>query len=107
MIAVRVLPVIAELELGNIQRHLFSAHFVERADHARQALNRISPDPPGCNWTDGGGGFVAGCFNAENAHGSPSRSPFQTGFLVARNFDGTPRARLPAAGTEPDERRDP
>ena len=30
-----VLPVIvAELELGNIQRHIFPAHFVERADHA-------------------------------------------------------------------------
>jgi SRSO17 transposase len=40
MIAVRVLPVIAELELGNIQRHIFSAHFVERADHARQALKQ-------------------------------------------------------------------
>jgi hypothetical protein len=32
---VRVLPVvISELELGNIQRHIFAAHFVERADHA-------------------------------------------------------------------------
>jgi hypothetical protein len=32
---VRVIPiVIAELELGDIQRHIFSAHFVERADHA-------------------------------------------------------------------------
>lgn len=30
-----VLPiVITELELGNIERHVFSAHFVERADHA-------------------------------------------------------------------------
>jgi len=26
--------VIAELELGNIERHIFAAHFVERADHA-------------------------------------------------------------------------
>jgi hypothetical protein len=32
---VRVLPVIiAELELGNVERHIFAAHFVERADHA-------------------------------------------------------------------------
>ena len=32
---VRVLPiVIAELELGNIQRHIFAAHFMERADDA-------------------------------------------------------------------------
>jgi hypothetical protein len=32
---VRILPVvIAELELGNIERHIFPAHFVERADHA-------------------------------------------------------------------------
>jgi len=32
---VRVLPiVITELELGNIQRHIFSAHFVKRTDHA-------------------------------------------------------------------------
>jgi hypothetical protein len=32
---VRVLPiVIAELELGDIQRHIFPAHFVERADDA-------------------------------------------------------------------------
>jgi hypothetical protein len=32
---VRILPVvIAELELGNIERHIFAAHFVERADHA-------------------------------------------------------------------------
>jgi hypothetical protein len=32
---VRVLQVvIAELELGNIERHIFAAHFVERADHA-------------------------------------------------------------------------
>jgi len=32
---VRVLPiVITELELGDIQRHIFAAHFVERADHA-------------------------------------------------------------------------
>jgi len=30
---VRVLPVIvAELELGNIQRHIFAAHFGERAN---------------------------------------------------------------------------
>src|ERR1700730_9203997 len=26
--------VITELEVGNIQRHIFAAHFVERADHA-------------------------------------------------------------------------
>ena len=45
---VRVLPaVITELELGNIQRHIFAAHFVERADHAAlkdrpEALNRLS-----------------------------------------------------------------
>jgi hypothetical protein len=32
---VRVAPVIiAELKLGNIERHIFAAHFVERADHA-------------------------------------------------------------------------
>jgi hypothetical protein len=32
---IRILPVIiSELELGNIQRHIFPAHFVERADHA-------------------------------------------------------------------------
>jgi hypothetical protein len=32
---VRILPVvITELELGDVQRHVFSAHFVERADHA-------------------------------------------------------------------------
>jgi hypothetical protein len=32
---VRVLPiVIAKLELGDIERHIFSAHFVECADHA-------------------------------------------------------------------------
>ena len=32
---VRVPPVIiAELELGNIERHIFAAHFMERADHA-------------------------------------------------------------------------
>ncbi len=32
---VRVLPiVIAELELGNIERHIFPAHFVECADNA-------------------------------------------------------------------------
>jgi hypothetical protein len=32
---VRILPVvISELELGNIERHIFAAHFVERADHA-------------------------------------------------------------------------
>jgi hypothetical protein len=32
---VRVLPiVVAELELGNIERHIFAAHFVERTDHA-------------------------------------------------------------------------
>jgi hypothetical protein len=32
---VRVLPVvITELELGNIQRHVFAAHFVECADYA-------------------------------------------------------------------------
>jgi hypothetical protein len=32
---VRVLAVvIAELELGDIERHIFSAHFVESADHA-------------------------------------------------------------------------
>jgi hypothetical protein len=32
---VRVLPiVITELEFGNIERHIFPAHFVERADHA-------------------------------------------------------------------------
>jgi hypothetical protein len=32
---VRVLPIIiAELEFGNVQRHIFSAHFVERADYA-------------------------------------------------------------------------
>ena len=32
---VRVLPiVISELELGNVQRHIFAAHFVEGADHA-------------------------------------------------------------------------
>jgi hypothetical protein len=32
---VRVSPiVISELELGNIERHIFAAHFVERADHS-------------------------------------------------------------------------
>jgi len=32
---VRVLPVvITELELSNIERHIFAAHFMERADHA-------------------------------------------------------------------------
>jgi hypothetical protein len=32
---VRVLPiVVAELELGNVERHIFAAHFVERADYA-------------------------------------------------------------------------
>jgi hypothetical protein len=31
---IRVLPiVIAELELGNIERHIFPAHFVEGADY--------------------------------------------------------------------------
>jgi hypothetical protein len=31
---VRVLPVIiAELEFGDIERHIFTAHFVERTDH--------------------------------------------------------------------------
>jgi hypothetical protein len=31
---VRVLPIIvAELELGNIERHVFAAYFVERADN--------------------------------------------------------------------------
>jgi hypothetical protein len=47
---VRVLPVIiAELEFGNIQRHIFPAHFVERADHPAleyrpEALNGLSMD---------------------------------------------------------------
>lgn len=32
---IRVLPVIvAELELGDIERHIFTAHFVERSDNA-------------------------------------------------------------------------
>jgi hypothetical protein len=32
---ISVLPiVIAELKLGDIERHIFSAHFMERADHA-------------------------------------------------------------------------
>ena len=32
---VSVLPVVvAELEFGNIERHIFPAHFVERADNA-------------------------------------------------------------------------
>jgi len=31
---IRVFPIIiAELELGNIERHIFPAHFVERADY--------------------------------------------------------------------------
>jgi hypothetical protein len=47
---VRVLPVvIAKLELGNIERHIFAAHFVERADHAAfkdrpEAFNGLSVD---------------------------------------------------------------
>jgi hypothetical protein len=32
---VHVLPVVvAELELGDVERHVFPAHFVERADNA-------------------------------------------------------------------------
>jgi hypothetical protein len=32
---ISVLPIIiAELKFGNIERHIFSAHFVERADYA-------------------------------------------------------------------------
>src|ERR1700730_10962385 len=47
---VRILPVvIAELELGNIERHVFAAHFVERADHAAlenrpEAFNGLGMD---------------------------------------------------------------
>jgi len=47
---VRVLPVIiSELKLGNIQRHIFAAHFVERADYAAlqdrpKSFNRLSVD---------------------------------------------------------------
>jgi hypothetical protein len=47
---IRVLTVvITELELGNIERHIFSAHFVECADYAAleyrpEAFNRLSVD---------------------------------------------------------------
>lgn len=47
---VRVVPVIvAELELGNIEGHVFAADLVERADNAAlkdrpEALNRIRVD---------------------------------------------------------------
>jgi hypothetical protein len=47
---VRVSPVvISELELGNIERHIFAAHFVERADNATledrpEALNGLRVD---------------------------------------------------------------
>ena len=47
---IRVSPiVIAELELGNIERHIFPAHFVECADHATledrpKAFNRVGMD---------------------------------------------------------------
>ena len=38
---VRVLPIIvAELKLGDIERHIFSAHFVERADHAALKIDQ-------------------------------------------------------------------
>jgi hypothetical protein len=49
---VRVLPVvIAELELSNIERHVFAAHFVECADHAAledrpETFNGLSMDCP-------------------------------------------------------------
>jgi hypothetical protein len=41
--------VISELEFGDIERHIFAAHFVERADHAAleyrpKALNGLSVD---------------------------------------------------------------
>ena len=41
--------VVAELELGNIERHVFGAHLVERADHAAledrpEALNCLRVD---------------------------------------------------------------
>jgi hypothetical protein len=45
-----ILPVvIAELEFGNVQRHIFAAHFVECADHAAlenrpETFNRLSVD---------------------------------------------------------------
>jgi hypothetical protein len=45
MIAVRVLSVIAELELGNIQRHIFSADFVERVNAEVKAGQRAGAKP--------------------------------------------------------------
>ena len=56
---VRIIPiVITELKFGNIERHIFPAHFVERADHATlenrpEAFDGLSMDyaddvlPPG------------------------------------------------------------
>jgi hypothetical protein len=47
---VRIIPIIvAELEFGNVQRHVFGAHLVERPDHAAfedrpETLNRIRVD---------------------------------------------------------------
>jgi len=47
---VRVRPIIiAELELGNIERHIFAAHFVERADHSAfenrpESVDRVGMD---------------------------------------------------------------
>jgi hypothetical protein len=47
---VRILPVIiSELKLGDIERHIFAAHFVECADHAAledrpKAFNRVGMD---------------------------------------------------------------
>ena len=50
---VRVLPVIvSELELGNIERHIFAAHFVERADHAAFEYRPEAFDGLSMNCTD-------------------------------------------------------
>ncbi len=32
--------IIAELEFGDIERHIFAAHFVERANHARLKIDQ-------------------------------------------------------------------
>jgi hypothetical protein len=50
---IRVLPiVIAKLELGDIERHIFSTHFVERSDHTALENRPETFDGLGMNCSD-------------------------------------------------------